>query len=292
MKNLLIIILMIFVSTFAVFAQTDKDEREILKIHTSLEQAVLKKDIAVFERVFADDYIYSNSYGEMMNRAESLEDARKEWANTKFKKLTASTDDIKVKVSGNMALVTANWTATAVPLDNTNAEPHKDTGRYTGVYEKRTGKWLLVTEHFSEAPHDRKLMEQQVLKAGREYNELMKRLKSGRNYAELEKSGDIALLNRLLADEYTYTSRDGEIYTKAEDLESYKTNQNKIESAEILEQNVRVIGNNAAIETGKIRYVGANVGKPFDITKRYTTTWVWRTGRWQIAADHTSAVKQ
>jgi hypothetical protein len=119
----------------------------------------------------------------------------------------------------------------------------------------------------------------------------MKRLKSGRSFTELAKSGDIAALKRLLADEYIYTSRDGEISNKVEDLESYKTNQIKIESTEILEQTVRVIGNNAAIETGKIRYVGANAGKRFDITKRYTTTWVWRGGRWQIAADHTSAVK-
>ena len=135
-------------------------------------------------------------------------------------------------------------------------------------------------------------MEQQVLKAGRNYNELMKRLKSGRGFNELEKSGDIAALNRLLADEYTYTSRDGEISNKAEDLESYKTSQIRLESAELIEQKVRVISNYTAVENGKIRYIGANAGKPFDITKRYTTTWVWRDFRWQIVADHTSAVNQ
>jgi ketosteroid isomerase-like protein len=141
MKKLLAATLITIVSTFAAFAQKSKAEQEILKIQASLDQAVLKKDIAVFERVLADDYVYSNAYGEMMNRAESFEDMRREWANTKFRKLTASTDDIKVKVSGNMALVTANWTATTIPRDVPNAEPHKDTGRYTGVYEKRGGNW-------------------------------------------------------------------------------------------------------------------------------------------------------
>ena len=82
-----------------------------------------------------------------------------------------------------------------------------------------------------------------------------------------------------------------EIFNKAEDLESYKTNQIKIESADFLEQKVRTIDYSTAIETGKIRYVGTNTGKPFDITKRYTTTWVFYR-RWQITADHTSAVKQ
>lgn len=143
-----------------------------------------------------------------------------------------------------------------------------------------------------EKPEDRVLMEQQVLTAGREYNELMKRLKSGRSYSELERSGDIATLERLLAEEYTYTEMNGEVYTKAEDLESYKTNKIKLESAELSDQKVRIIGNNAAVEIGSIRYRGSNNGKAFDLTKRYTTTWVLRGGRWQVIADHTSAVKQ
>jgi len=32
--------------------------------------------------------------------------------------------------------------------------------------------------------------------------------------------------------------------------------------------------------------------KPFDITEQATTVWVWRGGRWQVAADHTSMSKQ
>jgi ketosteroid isomerase-like protein len=151
---------------------------------------------------------------------------------------------------------------------------------------------LIVAEHDSEATRDRKLMEQEVIRAGRDYNELMKRLKSGRSYAELVKGGEIAALDRLLADEYMYTEWDGRIYTKTQDLESYKTNRVKLESAEFLVQKARVIGAKAAIETGTIRYKGSKEGKPFDITKRYTTTWTWRDGRWRIAADHTSRVKQ
>jgi ketosteroid isomerase-like protein len=280
MKKLLAATLITIVSTFAAFAQKSKAEQEILKIQASLDQAVLKKDIAVFERVLADDYVYSNAYGEAMNRAESLEDMRREWANTKFRKLTASTDDIKVKVSGNMALVTANWTATTIPRDVPNAEPHKDTGRYTGVYEKRGGKWLLVAEHFSEAPHDRKLMEQQVLKAGQEYVRMVKNQE------------DAAVLERIFADEYLFTSEKGKVTNKTESLVNYKNSDTKYELLEISDQKVRVIGNNAAIETGTIRFKGIAKGNPIDGSERYTTTWVWRGGRWQIVADHLSPLKE
>jgi hypothetical protein len=64
-----------------------------------------------------------------------------------------------------------------------------------------------------------------------------------------------------------------------------------IESTELSDQKVRVIGNGAAVETGKYRTKGTNKGKAFDETGRYTTTWVWRGGRWQIVADHTSVIK-
>ena len=251
-----------------------------MKIHTGLDQAYLKGDIAAFERVLADDYVYSNPYGKMFNRAQNLEEMRKEIAKPTYRVLTATSDDVKVKVSGNMAFVTGNWASTTVPPDNANAEPHKDTGRYTGIYEKRGGKWLLVAEHFSEAPHDRKLMEQQVLKMGQEYSKMIQ-------------GSDTTAIEKILADDYLYTNEQGKVKNKAEDLASYKDRKSKLESVETTDQKVRVIGNNAAIETGTFRVKGTDKdGKPFDETERYTTTWVWRGGRWQIAADHTSTVKK
>ncbi len=72
---------------------------------------------------------------------------------------------------------------------------------------------------------DTKVLEQDVLKAGREYNELMKRLKSGKPYQELVKSGDIATLDKLLADEYIYTSREGVASGKKESFDEYKNSK-------------------------------------------------------------------
>ena len=279
MKKLIAIAILAIASTAFVAAQT-KDEQELLKIHNGLDQAFLKKDITAFERVFADDYVTSSPSGKMTNRAETLEDIRKEMANTSYKVLTAASDNLKAKVSGNMGFVTGNWSSTTVSDSDANVEPHKDTGRYTGVYEKRGGKWLLVADHWSEAQHDRKLMEQQVLKMGKEYGEMIQR-------------GDAAAIERVLADDYLYTDEKGKVKNKAEDLATYKNREYKIESVENSDQKVRVIGNNAAIETANFRVKGTGKdGKPFDTIYRYTTTWVWRGGRWQVAADHTSEVKQ
>ena len=134
-------------------------------------------------------------------------------------------------------------------------------------------------------------MERQVAKAGRDYNELIKRLSDGRSYEELEKSGEIAELTRLLTDEYTCTCGAGETSRKAQEIERYKSSRIRLESVELLEQSVMAIDNSAAVETGKVRYIGTDAGQRIDTTKRYTTIWVsWSRG-WQIVAHHASLVK-
>jgi ketosteroid isomerase-like protein len=115
----------------------------------------------------------------------------------------------------------------------------------------------------------------------------------GQEYGKMIQRGDAAEIEKILATEYLYTNEKGEIKNKAEDVAGYKDRKSKLASVETTDQKVRVIGNGAAIETGTFRVKGTDKdGKPFDETERYTTTWVWRGGRWQIAADHTSTVKR
>ncbi len=275
MKQLITIAILITVSAFTGIAQAV--DQEILKIHAGLDQAYIKKDMAVFEGVMAPDYVYSDPQGKFFDRAASIDQLKTEWANTTYKMLSSGTKNPKVKVMGNTALITADWTYSSQALVP-GAEPHNDRGRYTGVYEKRDGKWLLIAEHFSEAPHDRKLMEQQVMKAGLEY-------------AQIIKNRDVAGIERVLADEYMFTNESGKVKNRTEDIAEYKKGETKFEIADITDQKVRVIGNGAAVETGTFRIKGTNQGKAFDSTERYTTVWVWRGGRWQVVSDHVSTVQ-
>ncbi len=290
MKTLSGILLLILIATVPAAAQRDSSEREIRSLLAEFEQAAIKGDIAFMERVWAEDYTYSTSTGRTGNRAQALDYLKQQKDKPTFKMKSYKTENQQVRLIGNAAIVTGDWTLQATSVDSSADEPHTDKGRNTIVLEKRNGRWMIIAEHESELPHDRKLMEQQILTAGRAYNELKKRLHSGRAHDDLVKQGEIKTLERILANEYSYTGRDGEISNKAKNLESYKTNSVKIESAEILEQNVRIISNSSAVERGLIRYTGTREGKPFDITKRYTTTWAFRAYRWQIVAEHSSAV--
>ena len=279
MKKLIAIATLAIVSTVSIFAQTSKDEQEVLKFNAEYEQAQINRDVAFFERIMADDYTFSSETGTTENRAQVLEWLRKEKEKPTSKLISLKSEDVKAKVIGNTAVLTGTWVATHTPIADDKAEPHTDKGRYTAVLEKRNGRWMVVAEHVSEAPHDRKLMEQQVLKMGQEYGRIIK-------------NQDAAAIERILADEYIYTNERGKVKNKAEDIAGYKTPA-KFEIFDITDQKVRVIGNNAAVETGTVRFKGASHdGKPFDGSERYTTTWVWRGGRWQVIADHTSEIKQ
>ena len=278
MKNILTIGIIVIAFALSTHAQPNPAEQEILKIHAGLDNAFIKKDLGFFENVMAPDYVYSDPQGNAFDRAGNIEQLKKEWAQSSYKMLNSSTENPKVKIIGNTALITADWTFTSQGTAR-GADPHVDKGRYTGVYEKRDGKWMLIAEHFSEAPHDRKLMEQQVIKAGLEY-------------AQIIKNQDVAGIENILADEYIYTDESGKVKNRAEDIAGYKKGETKFEIADISDQKVIITGNGSAVETGTFHVKGTNAGKAFDQTERYTTAWVWRGGRWRVVADHVSVLKK
>ncbi len=47
---------------------------------------------------------------------------------------------------------------------------------------------------------------------------------------------------------------------------------------------------NTAVETGRFSVAGTYKGKAFSETGRYTSTWIYRDGKWKMAADHTSNI--
>ncbi len=55
-----------------------------------------------------------------------------------------------MRVVGDMALVMNNWTATTTLTKSPDARPTTDKGRYTGEFERRNGRWMVIAEHDSE----------------------------------------------------------------------------------------------------------------------------------------------
>ena len=268
--------------TVAILALTSlsqsKDEQEILRINKALEKAYKSREAAAFEANLAPDYTMSNPSGKLYTRAEVFEDLKNELAKPTIKNLDESSNDLKVKIIGDVAYVTGNWKSTTQPYNDATVEPHTDKGRMTAIYEKRGGKWLLVHEHYSEAPHDRKLMEKEVLKASADITQAMK-------------VRDKATYEKMLHEDYIYTDEAGKFYTRAEHLSKYPANLT-VNSVEVTNQKVSILGNGSALETGIYLVKGTSGGKAFEENGRFSTIWLWRDGRWQVMSDHISMLKK
>ena len=116
-------------------------------------------------------------------------------------------------------------------------------------------------------------------------------LKVFNEYADAIFRQDAAEFERLLVDDYTFTTPDGQFYTKAQKIALVKSGDVKIESGQRDDVKVRVYGG-AAVVTSQYTLKGTYQGEPFAETGRSTATFVKRAGRWQFVADHTSRITQ
>ena len=268
--------------SLSAFAQAGVAEKEVADLMGRLQEAIKNNDASVLDAAFAPDYSWSTPYGTVETRDQALEYFRKQKANPSYKIVSNQLIDPQIKAFGDIAIVTGNFRfVSEFKSGHPNDPPHVDEGRYTGVFQKRDGRWYVLMEHDSEKPHDKAAMEKQVAALGRAYTDMIRR-------------NDAASIEKILADDYVVTDEVGTVLTKALDLATYKDRAGtvKIETVEYKDQKVRMLSGSIAVEHSTIRFAGTKNGKSFDITERITTTWQFRDGRWLIVADHFSYVKQ
>jgi ketosteroid isomerase-like protein len=119
-------------------------------------------------------------------------------------------------------------------------------------------------------------------------------IKLENEWAEAWAQGDVEFFERIEADDYTWTSPWGEVWTKAQDLafvKSIKSEKGVIRSQVIAEMKVRVYGD-AAVVTGRDIIKEMHECKEISLQERLTNTWVKRAGQWQCVAGHTSVITQ
>jgi ketosteroid isomerase-like protein len=108
-------------------------------------------------------------------------------------------------------------------------------------------------------------------------------------WADAEVRKDVAVLDRLLADDFTNTVPEGKVFTKAQFMADFKSGEDVSTSQVLSDMKVRVYGDTAVVtyvEQAKETYKGRDISG----TSRWTDTWVKRGGSWQCVASHGSKV--
>lgn len=147
MKKLMTMVVLTLAAASIAFGQTQDKKMDIsgyqpgnvahavMQLDSQLNEAGKRHDTALFERTATDDYISVNPAGVVANKAQAIASAK----NFKFESLHI--DDVKVRVYGDSAVLTARATLKAQFGDQDISGQY----RYLRVYVKRNGQWQLAS---------------------------------------------------------------------------------------------------------------------------------------------------
>jgi len=103
---------------------------------------------------------------------------------------------------------------------------------------------------------------------------------------------DGAGLERVLAPDFTLTLSNGEVSTRANEINELQSGKVHYDVFENYDMKARLYGDGVAVVLGKTRVKGRADGKPFDRVLQFTDTLIKRDGRWQLAAGHVSRLEK
>ena len=103
---------------------------------------------------------------------------------------------------------------------------------------------------------------------------------------------NVAALERVLTPEFTLTLSNGEVSTRADEINELRSGKVHYDVFENYDMIARLYGDNTAVVLGKTRVKGTAEGKPLDRVVQFTDTLIKRDGRWQLAAGHVSRLEK
>jgi ketosteroid isomerase-like protein len=118
-------------------ADTKDVEKAILQMERDWTEAGIKKDVAAFDRIVADDWVSLDFEGNLLNKAAAMADLKSgATSNT-----TVDLGEMKVRVYGDTAIVNGSDT------EKSTYKGKDSSGHYVwmDVFVKRNGRWQAVS---------------------------------------------------------------------------------------------------------------------------------------------------
>ena len=172
-------------------------------------------------------------------------------------------NEMKVRITGTISLLTN--------------DPNRNRAFYfLDTFNKTGGKWRVIASSISPTP----------AAGARQAREELLKLES--ELARAIVTGDLATFERLVAPDFVSTSFDG----RTEDRRQWiaASTARRVKSADLREVKVNLPGDNIAVVTGIMDFIGLN-GNETRHLDRFTHTWSQRGGRWQCVAAHVTRIK-
>lgn len=153
MKRILLFIILSCSLTSLLRAQTAPDAAELTKLLHDFLAGASKNDIAMHDRFWADELVYTSALGRRKSKADIMRELGEETkATPKPEEGTAvyTAEDIRIQQYGDTAVVAFRLVAT------TDKAGSKTVANYfnTGTFLKRNGKWQVIAWQATALPKD------------------------------------------------------------------------------------------------------------------------------------------
>jgi ketosteroid isomerase-like protein len=148
MKHVLLAILLLLIPC-GLHAQTAPDAAELTKLLKDFLAGASRNDVAIHERFWAEDLIYTASAGRRIGKADIIREVRSEPHPKVGEEFTVyAAEDIRIQQYGDTAIVAFRLVGT------TEKEGTKEVKNYlnTGTFLKRNGKWEVVAWQATAIP--------------------------------------------------------------------------------------------------------------------------------------------
>ena len=136
MKNLCLVIAFMMLFGSLAYGQKMTTERTLMKMEQEMADAIVKGDTSVWDKYSADNSVFTDPGGMMMNKAQSM--AMFKSGDLKLESIKM--DNMKVQMFGNTAVVTY----TSMDKGTYKGKDISGEYRWTDVFAKVGGKWKLI----------------------------------------------------------------------------------------------------------------------------------------------------
>jgi ketosteroid isomerase-like protein len=150
-KRILFTAMLLISMSSALFAQTAPDAAELTKLLQDFLAGASKNDIAMHDRFWADELVYTSALGRRKGKADIMRELREETKATQKPEegtTVYTAEEIRVQQYGDTAVVAFRLVAT------TDKAGAKTVANYfnTGTFLKRNGKWQVIAWQATALP--------------------------------------------------------------------------------------------------------------------------------------------
>jgi ketosteroid isomerase-like protein len=256
------ILVALLLAPVLMLGQTSKADQELRQLHSTFIEAVQKADLATLDKIVANDFVFVRYDGSIQNKQFLLKNFQ-----TGRTSYTADTQDVKTRLHGQTGVITTLDTITG----QLAGQSFSGQMRQVFLCEKHDGRWVIVFRQMTAVapPGQTNKAEQQIIDLHKAMEEALHK-------------GDIATIDKYLADDFAVIIPNGSLWTKADLLNAAK-NGRKHEVTKDADVKVRIYGNTAVLT---IIDQGTEPGP----ATRNTYIWVKRNGQWVSTLAQLTAV--